>query len=698
MARPIRSVDLACGSGTLLAALLTEMKRRAGEQGATENEIGRLQKTAVEDTLKGMDINSISLQLAASQLTTGNQDIGYRRMGLHRMPYGPDASDPTKVSAGTLELLGQKEIVERRGELNLPDDRIASEEVWTQGGEAMEDAVDAVKDGVGIVIMNPPFTERVRMGEKFPKTIQEALRIRADSLEELLVRTDPELEGFVSRRAVGPLFVTLAERCVDKDSGVMAMINPTIMFSSTSGRQERRVLAQRFHIHTILTSHQPGNLNLSQNTNINESIIVAKRHDGPKPPTRFINLDQMPIDEEEVTGFHQCLTGCNGGLIANGWGEVSEWPAERMEAGDWTPAIWRSPELAAAATQYASPQFGLLPIMGNAGTSIHLTQPALLTSFLSTGAGMPGCFPILKSRGADGQASIKSAPDEHRVPKKLDVEILQLNGGTYPESDKMLEKAGYLLITNGQASNTARLTATAGDDKYVGVAWMPVTGLSPEESKAIAVFLNSTAGRLQIMSNASRKLEFPMYMPAAISNIRIPDVKDARIRETLADCWERTKDMEVPQFRDGECEVRQLWDEAVAEAMGWDAAELARLRHLLHQEPHVRGLGYGQYGDEVEIEPADRERFQKLADQWEEETLFLSRSDRKFGHQALQEVINMGDPVVPLILERMRFQGGHWFEALQQITGADPISPADYGNIAAMQNSWLQWGDDHGYA
>ena len=88
--------------------------------------------------------------------------------------------------------------------------------------------------------------------------------------------------------------------------------------------------------------------------------------------------------------------------------------------------------------------------------------------------------------------------------------------------------------------------------------------------------------------------------PAASANIRIPDVKDERIRGILAGCWERTKDMEVPQFRDGECEVRRLWDEAVADAMGWDAAELAHLRHLLHQEPHVRGLGYGQYGDEAE--------------------------------------------------------------------------------------------------
>ncbi len=56
----------------------------------------------------------------------------------------------------------------------------------------------------------------------------------------------------------------------------------------------------------------------------------------------------------------------------------------------------------------------------------------------------------------------------------------------------------------------------------------------------------------------------------------------------------------MPQFRDGECEVRVLWDNAVAEAMGWDKEEPARLRALLNNEPHVRGLGYNQYADEIE--------------------------------------------------------------------------------------------------
>ena len=162
-------------------------------------------------------------------------------------------------------------------------------------------------------------------------------------------------------------------------------------------------------------------------------------------------------------------------------------------------------------------------------------------------------------------------------------------------------------MTAGQDSKTGRLTGTAGDIRYVGNGWMPVTGMSPAEAKASAVFVNSTAGRLQLMRNPGKKIPFPTYSVKETDKIRIPNVKDDRIRGILADCWEYTKHMTVPQFRDGECEVRRLWDEAVAEAMGWDADDLTHLRNLLHQEPHVRGLGYAQYADAPDIEPADRE-------------------------------------------------------------------------------------------
>ena len=570
----------------------------------------------------------------------------------------------------------------------MGDDAIHSQATWYDTNDVeLEDAVDAVKDA-RIVIMNPPFTERVRMGEKFPKDVQAALRQRVDALENLLVEKDPELEKFVTRRAGGPLFVSLAEQCLNQESGILAMINPTIMFSSSSGLQERRVLAQRFYIHTVLTCHQPGNFNMSQNTNINESIAVMRRHTGPKPPTRFINLDRMPVDDGEAADFHRCLLDCQEGQIANGWGEVSHWPAEIVEAGDWTPAIWRSPELAKAAGYFSSHQN--LRIMEQIGLSPADTGPSLRVNCKSGEAGTPGTFPIIKSRGANGQLRIDSQPDDWLMPKKRDAVI--------PKVDQILEKAGYLLVTSGQDNSTARLIAVASGDKYVGNGWMPVKGVTPEVAKAAAVSLNSTIGRLQMMRNTRRKLTFPAYSVESIANIRIPNIKDARIRSILADCWERTKDMTVPQFRDGECEVRRLWDEAVADAMGWDAAELSRLRHLLHKEPHVRGLGYNQYADEVEVEPADRERFRELAERWEKETFFMSNSKHMIEHPAHQEIVRMGEPAIPLILERMQSHGGHWFYALYQITGVNPIAPEDRGNIPAMEASWIEWGNRNGFA
>ena len=598
--REYKTVDLACGSGTLLTAIMTDMKRRARDKGAGYREVADLQKVAVEEVIKGLDINPVSLQLAASQLTAGNEDTRYRRMGLHLMPYGPQPDNLGRVSVGTLELLGQREIVQRPGEMDLGDERIESRTVWEEDDAELEDAVAAVKDA-RIVIMNPPFTNRTKMGEKFPKEIQQRLRTRADLMEGFLVRNDTAMEDFADKNSIAPLFVGIADKCLN-DSGTLTMINPTIALTTTSGRKERELLAQRYHIHTILTCHE-GTGNMSQNTSINESIIIAKRHNGAKLPTRFINLDKMPTEEAEVEDLHRCLLQCQEGEISEGWGEIFHWPEERMEAGDWTPAIWRSPELAEAATEFAYDEN--LQTLAEIGLSPHATGQFLRGSYEPTEVGAPGSFPILKSKGTGGQTRIQGRPDEHWRPKGRDESRRLANGGTYPEVDSILQKAGYLLISAGQRNTTARVTAVAGEAKYIGNGWMPVTGLSSEEAKAIAVFINSTGGRLQLMRNPGRTIEFPTYSAAEAANIRIPNFKDEGMRGILADCWERTRGMEVPQFRDGECEVRRLWDEAVAEAMGWDADRLSELRQLLHQEPHVRGLGYNQYADELEDQYAD---------------------------------------------------------------------------------------------
>ena len=415
-------------------------------------------------------------------------------MGLHLMPYGPQDGNPAGASAGSLELLGQQAIVPRPGALGLPDDRIAAQSIWPAPGHTadteLRNAVDAAQNA-HIIIMNPPFTKRAKIGEKFPKETQQQLRQRVDAMEQLLIGSDPELTDFVDKNSIGPLFTALADKCLPQTAGVLTMVEPTIALTGTSKQRKRKLLAQRYHIHTVLTCHQPGQINLSQHTSINESIIIAKRHTGPKPDTRFINLDRMPTDDDEVADLHQSLTDCAAdGIIANGWGTVFYWPAERIEAADWTPAVWRSPDLAEAAAQFANDDS--LKTLEQAGLLPAATGQLLRGSYEPAEAGLPGSFPILKSKGKDAQTTIQSRPDEHWIPKHRDESIRLANGGTYPEVDKMLTKAGHLLITAGQDNSAGRLTATADDEKYVGNGWFPVTGVSSAEAKALAVFINST--------------------------------------------------------------------------------------------------------------------------------------------------------------------------------------------------------------
>ena len=66
-------------------------------------------------------------------------------------------------------------------------------------------------------------------------------------------------------------------------------------------------------------------------------------------------------------------------------------------------------------------------------------------------------------------------------------------------------------------------------------------------------------------------------------------------------------------------------------------------------------------------------------------------------HPAYREIVSLGEPMVPLILERMREKGRHWDHALGDITGTNPVKRSDWGRIAAIQASWLEWGEANGY-
>jgi hypothetical protein len=91
------------------------------------------------------------------------------------------------------------------------------------------------------------------------------------------------------------------------------------------------------------------------------------------------------------------------------------------------------------------------------------------------------------------------------------------------------------------------------------------------------------------------------------------------------------------------------------------------------------------------------QRFRRLEQAWKARTAFLSSDADIVNDSAFQEIIRLGDAVVPLMLRDLQERPRLWVWALPEITGTDPVAAADRGNIARMTEAWLAWGRNQGY-
>jgi hypothetical protein len=91
------------------------------------------------------------------------------------------------------------------------------------------------------------------------------------------------------------------------------------------------------------------------------------------------------------------------------------------------------------------------------------------------------------------------------------------------------------------------------------------------------------------------------------------------------------------------------------------------------------------------------QRFQELAEAWHRETDYLSSMSEADSHQAYQDIIRLGQDVIPLLLRDLEENHTHWFTALRILTGANPVPASMGGNIPKMVEAWLTWVKEHGY-
>jgi hypothetical protein len=90
--------------------------------------------------------------------------------------------------------------------------------------------------------------------------------------------------------------------------------------------------------------------------------------------------------------------------------------------------------------------------------------------------------------------------------------------------------------------------------------------------------------------------------------------------------------------------------------------------------------------------------FADLAGQWRDETAHLSDDAVASAHPNYRALIALGKRVIPFMLGELQGDNPeHWFDALEQITGENPVRPEQRGNIHQMAAAWIEWGKRHGY-
>jgi hypothetical protein len=92
-----------------------------------------------------------------------------------------------------------------------------------------------------------------------------------------------------------------------------------------------------------------------------------------------------------------------------------------------------------------------------------------------------------------------------------------------------------------------------------------------------------------------------------------------------------------------------------------------------------------------------RERFERLRDQWKEQSRYLSNTAQMALLTPYQRIIGMGMAAVPFILEELRRDPDHWFWALEAITEENPVSSQEAGRVPPMTAAWLRWGVERGF-
>jgi len=578
----LRVIDPCCGTGTLLMAGLNAIKSRAqAAQRLSKEAVAALHKELVENCFFGLDVTTQAVQLAACNMTLGAPDTSYTRMNMYSLEYGmargASAPSPSNVRHGALELLDRLDFNgangSGQGTLDMRD-IIAPINGVNVSGEAEELKLPAKFD---VVMMNPPFTFTSRQTKQFPKPVEDAMTGRLKQISDNLENKSADARAALARNTVRSFFTPLSDELIDKTRGTLAGILPIAALTANNGVKERQYIANRFHVETVITSHDPKNIAFSASSNIHDAIMIARRKADKSAPTRFIQLARMPANNQQVESLARAIS--SGEL--NGWGSCTMWPADKVQAGDWSLVQWYSPEIVEAIS-FINDLDGLVLSGERYSWSPDDRSCREHFKYVANSVSNSDKINLYRSIDASEHRCLASPPDAWAIPKP---EPKHKKG-----AEKLLSIAGHVLISVRISTTSTRLIAVYSDKPALGSAFRTIDSadiIPSERAKAYAVFLNSTFGALQILNRRTRKLDYPRYEADQLKTLLLPSAPTAALRP-LIELFDKVRDQELQRLaRADKDPLRRQLDHAVAALLGVDPTKTDRWRELLAAEPTI---------------------------------------------------------------------------------------------------------------
>ena len=333
---------------------------------------------------------------------------------------------------------------------------------------------------------------------------------------------------------------------------------------------QRKFLAKRFHVETVITSHDPHRPNFSENTAIHESLLICRRRTDSERdrPTRFISLRKMPTFEEA----DEVIEAINKGESGK-WFSLYEQPEARIREGDWRPCQFLDPVLVAAAMEIEERK-GLVSL----GSRYPLAPDSkeIWKAFKKVNDDQ-GEYRLFWRRAKDLRYTMEGVPEQAVIDKSKTLAV------------KYRRQAGHLLLATKFNTTSGKLLAIFSEKPTLGMMWIAAQAeyMSVDEAKALCVWFNSTAGALQFLFRRSGTLGNPSYSLNMLRQLRVPDFKLCDVR-VLVKAYDRTKLTSVTPWKNAAAdEMRDILDQAVAQTTGLDLEVLRDWRLRLSLEPTI---------------------------------------------------------------------------------------------------------------